>query len=377
MQSLCRKSQIPIFMADGGTSADPPAAEAAKREDSQEQCEPTPEPVQLAEPGVKVSKDEESEQPEKLAEAPSESLAKEEASQKKPENLPKDELPDKQTAKVQSQRKGPNLLAELGLKVTTKGVLLPESRKTLLRRRRENRELALANGQAPQVLCLSAAAKRKARNRAERKPPGVLLDDVESELFYGAHQGSVASCTKAVAKGADVNVRTKADLDGVGTGASALHVAAVRGHEDVVAALLHAGSDPLAQTGRGETPVQLATRMGHVEVVKVLRSSGGTPTHVEGVSQLLTKAPPSWRDAQRKKLRKALDNESKWAAASGADRLALEPSPHSGQPQNGDARLAQPRGGDKGDKGGKGKKRQRSRKGKGKGKDDARGLQER
>ncbi|CAE7706239.1 Ank2, partial [Symbiodinium necroappetens] len=158
-----------------------------------------------------------------------------------------------------------------------------------------------------------------------------------SELFYGAHQGSVASCTKAVAKGADVNVRTKADLDGVGTGASALHVAAVRGHEDVVAALLHAGSDPLALTGRGETPVQLATRMGHVEVVKVLRSSGGTPTHVEGVSQLLTKAPPSWRDAQRKKLRKALDNESKWAAASGADRLALEPSPHSGQPQNGDA----------------------------------------
>ncbi|CAE7567539.1 Ank2 [Symbiodinium sp. CCMP2592] len=301
-------------MADGGTSADPPAAEAAKREDSQEKCEPTPEPVQLPEPGVKVSKDEESEKPEKLAEAP--------------ENLPKDELPDKQTAKVQSQRKGPNLLAELGLKVTTKGVLLPESRKTLLRRRRENRELALANGQAPQVLCLSAAAKRKARNRAERKPPGVLLDDVESELFYGAHQGSVASCTKAVAKGADVNVRTKADLDGVGTGASALHVAAVRGHEDVVAALLHAGSDPLALTGRGETPVQLATRMGHVEVVKVLRSSGGTPAHVEGVSQLLTKAPPSWRDAQRKKLRKALDNESKWAAAaSGADRFALEPSP--------------------------------------------------
>ncbi|CAE7705957.1 ASZ1, partial [Symbiodinium pilosum] len=152
---------------------------------------------------------------EKLVEPPSASQSKDEPGTSEPPATSKHEPPEKPTAKVQSQRKGlPNLLAELGLKVTSKGVLLPESRKTLLRRRRENREHALANGQAPQVLCLSAAAKRKARNRAERKPAGVQLDDVESELFYGAHQGSVASCTNAVSKGVDVNVRTKADLDG-------------------------------------------------------------------------------------------------------------------------------------------------------------------
>mmetsp|Transcript_17521 Transcript_17521/g.32967 ORF Transcript_17521/g.32967 Transcript_17521/m.32967 type:complete len:355 (-) Transcript_17521:8-1072(-) len=280
-------------------------------------------------------------------------------------------IPMKQTAKTAFQRRAfPNLLAELGMKVTSKGVLLPESRKTQLRRRREARELAIASGQELQMIVPSAAAKRKAKNRADRKPAGVQLDDVESELFYGAHQGSVAACSSAVAKGADVNVRTKADLDGVGTGATALHVAAVRGHEDVVAALLRAGSDPLSVTGRGESPIQLATRMGHVDVVKVLRSSGGAPNHVEGVSQLLNKAPPSWRDTQRKKLRKALDSESRRPSdPPGNDRQALEV-----QQCVATAQAQQLEPADKGKsrgKGGKAQKRARSRKGKGKGKEDA------
>lgn len=119
-------------------------------------------------------------------------------------------------------------------------------------------------------------------------PRPVQLDDVESELFYGSHQGSVQACAQAVAKGADVNVRTKADLDGVGIGATALHVAAFRGHEDVVTALLRAKADAVATTGRGEMPLQLATRMGHVEVVKVLRAAGAAPQHA-GLSLLLLK----------------------------------------------------------------------------------------
>ncbi|CAK9034199.1 unnamed protein product [Durusdinium trenchii] len=211
-------------------------------------------------------------------------------------------------------RKGlspPCLLKELGLKVTAKGVLLPESRKTLLRRRRETRQALKNEADGAMV---STAVKRKPFACVSG---AVQLDEVESDLFYGAHQGSVSTCAQAVAKGASVNVRTKADLDGVGIGATALHVAAVRGHEDVVAALLHGKADALAVTGRGETPVQLATRMGHVEVVKVLRAAGAAPQNAEGVMQLMAQAPSAWRDGQRKKLRKAI----------GGERRILSPPP--------------------------------------------------
>ncbi|CAJ1333449.1 unnamed protein product [Effrenium voratum] len=136
-----------------------------------------------------------------------------------------------------------------------------------------------------------------------------MLDELESELFYGAHQGSVAACARAVAQGVDVNVRTKADLDSVGVGATALHVTAVRGHEDVAAGLLRAKADALALSGRGETPVQLAARNGHVEVVKVLRAAGAVPLQAEGISKLMGQAPASWRDGQRKKLRRALGDD--------------------------------------------------------------------
>jgi len=228
----------------------------------------------------------------------------------------------------------PSLLKELGMKVTTNGVLLPESRKTLLRRRRETRQAALANEVPPGAIVggQSALAKRK-RGGNEATP--VLLDEVESDLFYGAHQGSVSVCAAAVAKGVDVNVRTKADLDGVGIGASALHVAAVRGHEDVAAALLHVKADAMAMTGRGETPVQLATRMGHVEVVKVLRTAGAAPQHAEGVLQLMSSAPSNWRDGQRKKLRRALagDVERPRSKEAVLPQLPPPPPPPEGSPE--------------------------------------------
>ncbi|CAK9037739.1 unnamed protein product [Durusdinium trenchii] len=222
------------------------------------------------------------------------------------------DMPEPLETKVPAERLSPPcLLKELGLKVTAKGVLLPESRKTLLRRRRETRQALKNEADGAMV---STAVKRKPFACVSG---AVQLDEVESDLFYGAHQGSVSTCAQAVAKGASVNVRTKADLDGVGIGATALHVAAVRGHEDVVAALLHGKADALAVTGRGETPVQLATRMGHVEVVKVLRAAGAAPQNAEGVMQLMAQAPSAWRDGQRKKLRKAI----------GGERRILSPPP--------------------------------------------------
>lgn len=161
--------------------------------------------------------------------------------------------------------------------------------------------------------------QRKKRGKQQRSL-GTLLGQDESLLFSGAHSGELDCCYEALSAGVDVNVRTKADLDGVGTGSTALHVAAARGHEDVAVVLLKAGADPNMVSGRGELPIQLATRSGHVGVVRALSTVSVPTQNAEGVMQLLSSAPRHAGDSAKRKMHSAL-------AGKGAHRRLREPMP--------------------------------------------------
>lgn len=206
------------------------------------------------------------------------------------------------------KRRFPSILGELGLKVTPRGVLLPESRRSQLARYREARETGLIPYKAPETTLDTngAGKKNKKRSRKERTT-GVPLSDAAAALFHGAHNGDADEVMEVLEAGleVDVNVRTNADMDGLGTGATALHVAAMRGHEDVVSCLLQGRADANLMTGRGELALQLATRSGHLGVVRVLSCETSCAT-AEGALQLLKSAPRWKNDRTQKKLHAAL-----------------------------------------------------------------------
>ncbi|CAK0863229.1 unnamed protein product, partial [Prorocentrum cordatum] len=199
----------------------------------------------------------------------------------------------------------PSLLAELGLRATPRGLLLPEWRKAFLQRRRAEREqAALAGEPAGQLAVKDPSA------RTSRKPSGgqrvAPLDEVSSALFHAALNGSSEDCVDVLNAGADINVRSNADMDGLGKGATALHVATSRGHEDAVATLLQRRADPTLTTGRNEAPVQIAARLGHVGIVRLLRVVGAAPADAESALQLLSTAP-AHDDRKRRRMHAALD----------------------------------------------------------------------
>lgn len=238
----------------------------------------------------------------------------------------------------QSSKKGcgfPSVLGELNLKVNSKGIVLPESRRAFLQRRHVARALdtipkwALAWGpeaafrgaerdkagiKRPQ-LSLEDVDRKKKKGEAKRaKKFGSklqVLDDLGSELFRHAFAGDAEACREVIDDGADVNARTNADIDGIGLGGTALHVAAARGHEEAVAVLLASGADAAILSNRGEAPVQLATRHGQVGIVAMLASCGAAPPDAEGALRLLDKAP-SWDDRKRRLLHGALKNNNDW-----------------------------------------------------------------
>jgi ankyrin repeat protein len=59
---------------------------------------------------------------------------------------------------------------------------------------------------------------------------------------------------------------------------TALHVAVLRGHAEVVRILLKRGANPTAQDKHGRTPFHEASRQGHVELVRMILERGADPT---------------------------------------------------------------------------------------------------
>jgi len=73
--------------------------------------------------------------------------------------------------------------------------------------------------------------------------------------------------------GADVNAKARGSDEGEGAGWTALMVAALYGHEDVVSGLLSAGADAGLTNDDRQTALDIATSQGHEAVIRQLESA--------------------------------------------------------------------------------------------------------
>jgi ankyrin repeat protein len=83
-------------------------------------------------------------------------------------------------------------------------------------------------------------------------------------LFVAAIDGNVHEVHAAIDAGANINARHQMDED------TPLHLAAARGHAEVVRVLLKNGADPMMKNGNYETPAYLAACAKHKTVFDIL-----------------------------------------------------------------------------------------------------------
>ncbi len=104
---------------------------------------------------------------------------------------------------------------------------------------------------------------------AKHIAPLVKLEDGETAKF--------AKCAKeeelvASLCGTLTSAKSEQDMDGLGKGATPLHVAASKGHLEICKLLLRQGkSDPEARTTRGITAKAAAAKAGFLEIVNLLK----------------------------------------------------------------------------------------------------------
>jgi uncharacterized protein len=90
---------------------------------------------------------------------------------------------------------------------------------------------------------------------------------INKKLRDNADQGNLEGVVEALQRGADINAVNS-------VGVTALHMAAHRGHADIVQLLLKRGADASIVTPRQkETALDYARDGGHSEVVKLLEGS--------------------------------------------------------------------------------------------------------
>ncbi|MDQ3813252.1 MAG: ankyrin repeat domain-containing protein, partial [Armatimonadota bacterium] len=96
---------------------------------------------------------------------------------------------------------------------------------------------------------------------------GGASHDASTDLFIAALKNRVADARKAIANGADVNVRN-------GEGDSVLAYAAHCGHLTITKMLIEHGADINAKSKDGETPLMMAAFHGAASAVKLLIEAG-------------------------------------------------------------------------------------------------------
>ncbi|MCU1263970.1 MAG: ankyrin repeat-containing protein [Acidobacteria bacterium] len=95
-------------------------------------------------------------------------------------------------------------------------------------------------------------------------------DELSTVLMVAAMAGKTETAKLLIARGADINAKTK-------LGRTALTWASWRGMTDTVKALLTSGAEVNARDVRGGTPLNFAVDKGRIQTVTVLLDAGANP----------------------------------------------------------------------------------------------------
>jgi ankyrin repeat protein len=134
-------------------------------------------------------------------------------------------------------------------------------------------QLLSASGTAPASRPASPAPRTAASPAAPAPAAPVSAPSASSAEFFDAvRAGSVATVNALLARNPALAREKDPQF-----GATALHWAALRGHENVADLLIAQGADLKATNSAGETPLQVAERAGHLKVVGLLRAASRTP----------------------------------------------------------------------------------------------------
>eukprot|EP00397_Hematodinium_sp_SG-2012_P030979 GEMP01032847.1.p1 GENE.GEMP01032847.1~~GEMP01032847.1.p1 ORF type:complete len:350 (+),score=58.79 GEMP01032847.1:53-1051(+) len=126
---------------------------------------------------------------------------------------------------------------------------------------------------------LALPQSRRSRRMQTDSPPREKTNKpkdygIEGDLFKAVIRDDLAAVTAMLPLCDNKSPRNPADLDGLGKGATPLHLAAQRGFTDVSNKLVAAGASVNLPTLRGLTPLHCAAQGGHVQVVKLLVAHG-------------------------------------------------------------------------------------------------------
>lgn len=174
----------------------------------------------------------------------------------------------------------------------------PNARAAFISAQETDRVLKLSPSEfPPRVIEAFEQARRESAAKQGAQPRPRVASPV---FFEAARQGDFVTVQQFL----------KDDPDLVGSsdekfGASALHWAALKGHQAIVGLLLAQGADVTLRNNDGETPLQVAERAKQEEVARLLRATGGPAApsgggsifeaakagDVEGVRKLLAQSP--------------------------------------------------------------------------------------
>lgn len=105
---------------------------------------------------------------------------------------------------------------------------------------------------------ISNEMKKQSNSKAKSPPPS---------LFKSVRRNEITKVKELIDAGADINARDKNDL-------TPLHIAALKGHDELAEVLIQAGADVNAENEHGVTPLHAAALRGQKNVGEILIQKG-------------------------------------------------------------------------------------------------------